>query len=259
MSVEIKSIHKGNIGECYICDCIEYMQSLEDKTFDVGFFDPPWGHGYNGKKPMGINAQAYKEQIINYKDVFDPEWNLEWFQEASRVCKRLIVAMGWKFFNWWVANTNPRGYYFITFDNGQGSTKVCKHNGVHPFMCYGDAFKQWDNKFHRNYLHTYIPNGFLRDDSNYKYIHPSPKPFRDWYKIIRALKPQSLFDAFAGTCTIGEVAETMNIPWRATEIDEQNKYVNDIKYRINRGMERYKKYGQTYQLKKEMKQVKLII
>ena len=231
----------GNYGQCHIGDCLDYMHTLSDQQFDLGFTDPPWGHKYNGKTPMGINAQVYKEEIINYDDQFNPIWNHLWFTELTRVCKRVVIAMGWRHFNWWVANTDPRGYFFLTFKNGQGSTKVCKHNAVHPFLCYGDAFRDRKKKFHWNFLDTYIPNGFLR--GTYKFIHPSPKPFQDWYKMISELHPDSLFDPFAGTCTIGEVGEALRIPWEGVELNKD--YSKDIQYRIRCGMT----YKQTTQQK----------
>lgn len=165
--MKIKEV-KGNFGSCVFDDCVEFMKTQKENQYDLGFSDPPWGHDYDGKHPMGINAQTYKPEIENYNDTFDPEWNLQWFTELRRICKRVVIAMGWKHFNWWVKNTDPRGYFFLIFKNGQGSTKVCKHNATHP----------------------------------------SPKPFKDWLKMIKELNPESLFDPFAGTCPIGEVGES---------------------------------------------------
>jgi len=174
---------EGKHGICWFIDCVEYMESLADNTFDLGFADPPWGHNYDGHRPMGINAQVVKENVENYKDDHDPTWAQNFSNELKRVCERSVICMGWKHFNWWVANTNPVGYHFLVFKNGQGQTQVCNHNAVHPFLCYGDwkgesAEEGRARRFHWNftescleelhdfmftYHYSYIPNGFLRD------------------------------------------------------------------------------------------------
>lgn len=213
------------------------MKEIPDKSFDLGFSDPPWGHEYDGKRPMGINAQVYKEKNVSYEDKFNPEWNLEWFGHLLRICDRVVIAMGWKHFNWWVRETDPLGYFFWYFRNGQGQTKICNHNSMHPLLCYGN-FKSRDRKFRYNCRETFIPNGFLRSDNNL--IHPSPKPFRDWKLLIEELNPKSIFDPFAGSCPIGEVGEYLGIKWLGLEIEPL--YMNDAEYRINKGTKSHQNY-----------------
>ncbi len=242
---------RGNFGKVQFCDCLEYLHSLHDQSRDLAFLDPPWGHDYNGKRPMGINAQAEHDHVENYNDSFDPDWNLKWFHEIMRVHRRVVIAMGWRHFNWWVATTNPRGYHFLCFKNGQGSTRVTKHNAMHPLLCYGEGFNNWDAKFHWNftpshldadtfycvYMQTYIRNGFLRMEEH-KYTHGSPKPAEDWADMIQELNPTDIADYFAGTCCIGEVGEWLGIPWDATEL--RAECYDDCDYRIHKGMLRNK-------------------
>jgi DNA modification methylase len=54
--------------------------------------------------------------------------------------------------------------------------------------------------------------------------------------MISELKPESIFDPTAGTCTIGEVGESLGIPWLGCELNAE--YRTDIEYRIYRGIER---------------------
>lgn len=260
-------IHAGNFGYCKIIDSLAFMKSLPDKCIDLIFSDPPWGHEYDGKRPMGINAKAVKLNKISYNDTFDPDWNLQWFNECIRVAHRVVIAMGWTHFNWWVANTDPIGYHFLVFKNGQGQTRTCNHNAVHPLLVYGD-FLSREKKFHWNFTPCFIPNGFLRDtfkaeqavkiSKEYRvlaqppkqphiFTHPSPKPFIDWYTMIKELKPTSLYDPFGGSCVIGEVAETLGIPWISTELNPV--YEKDIQYRINSGIKHRENLQQENQVK----------
>jgi hypothetical protein len=275
---ELDSIHKpyfiesGEFGWIEFRDCLSFMQNLPDNSLDLIFTDPPWGHDYDGTKPMGINQQAEKHDRVNYNDTFAPNWNLKWFHEACRVSHRLVIVMGWKRFNWWVKQTDPLGYHFLIFKNGQGQTKVANHNAVCPLLCYGD-FKARQQKTHWNFtescldtlnsfLMTYdatmIPNGFLRENyqeeqavklsKNYEilsplkdthvYAHPSPKPFKDWLKMIRELNPKNIYDPFGGTAPVAQVGEYLGIPYYVSELNPL--YRKDAIYRQQLGINQRK-------------------
>jgi len=228
---------EGHFGYAEIRDCVPAMQQFPAKFFDLCFTDIYWGIGYDSQNPHGINTQTNHPERVNYKDTFDPELYLEQFGEMRRVSKQLVMAVGWKNYNWWVKNTNPRGTFILTFNNGQNSSKIAKHNATSPYLCWGERFVKF--KFWKSFHHTYIENGFLRE-KDYKYKHGSPKDFKTWNELICQLKPTSLIDPFIGSGTAGEVAEANGINWIGFELKPD--YIEDIKFRINRGKQRYKTF-----------------
>lgn len=236
-------IIKGNFGECIIDDCLNAKGN-----WDLCFTDTLWGKEYDGQNPSGINRKTFKPNVVNYDDKFDPEFHKTWFTKIQQLTNAQVVCTGKKYLNWWVKNFDPIGIYTLTFNNGQGMSKTGTHGSTAFYLCFG---REWwkKHKFFRDHHQTYIPNGFLRTD---EYIHPSPKPFKDWLIMIGDLNPSSVVDPFAGSCAIGEVCEYLGIEWKGYEIKE--KYIPDIKKRIQKGIKRHKNYIP----KKKQTQTKLI-
>ena len=224
-------ILKGNYGECIIDNCLNAQGK-----WDLCFTDTLWGKKYDGQNPSGINRKTFKPHIVNYSDEFDPHFHKTWFSKFQQNTKAQVVCTGWKYYNWWIKQFDPLGTYLITYNNGQGMSKIATHGSTSPYLCFGeDWWKQ--HKFFRGHRQTYITNGFLRTDN---YIHPSPKPFKDWAQMIEELNPSSVVDPFAGSCAIGEVCEYLGIEWRGYEINPD--YIPDIEKRIKKGMTEHSRY-----------------
>ena len=62
-------------GKLYISDCISFMQSLEDKSVDMIFADPPYNIGKDKKWDVWKSMDDYIE------------WSERWIKEAARVLK----------------------------------------------------------------------------------------------------------------------------------------------------------------------------
>lgn len=69
-------------------DCMEYMQSVPDKYFDLAVVDPMYGIGENGAK-SGSRANLAKR--IDYKPVDDTPPSSAYFLELFRVSKNQII------------------------------------------------------------------------------------------------------------------------------------------------------------------------
>lgn len=220
---------KGKYGTAYIDNCL----NAEGK-WDLLFTDTLWGVGYDGKNPSGINRKAYKPDVINYPDIWDPIFMEKWFTKFQKLTEAQVVCTGWKYFNWWVDKFDPIGYHFIVFNNGQGMGKTAKHQSTSPYLCFGDPEWWKKHKFFRSHSNAYITNGFLR---KHKYVNPSPKDYSTWAKMIADLNPSSIVDPFLGSGTLGEVGESLGIPWNGYEIMEEYKI--DIKKRVAKGMFRH--------------------
>ena len=72
----------------YNMDCMEYMRTLLDKSFDLAVVDPMYGIGENGAK-SGSRAKLAKR--IDYKPVDDTPPDREYFLELFRVSKNQII------------------------------------------------------------------------------------------------------------------------------------------------------------------------
>lgn len=69
-------------------DCMEYMQSVPDKCFDLAVVDPMYGIGENGAK-SGSRTKLAKR--IDYKPVDDTPPSSAYFLELFRVSKNQII------------------------------------------------------------------------------------------------------------------------------------------------------------------------
>ena len=239
---------KGLYGECFLGDCIQYMHTLEDQSIDLLFTDTLWGHDYqnNAQKPMGINQKAHKQERVPYEDKWNPNFHIKWFTEAQRISKAQVVCVGRKHKNWWIETFQPIDWVTLYYKNGQGSTKISRYSAKMDYYCFGN--EQWwkDHKFHRDVYETYIHNGFLRDESQYIYKHPSPKDYKTWKEMIQDLKPESIYDPFMGSGCLAEVCESLQIKWVGTELNLSDKglpagYDQDILHRIQLGQDHHKK------------------
>lgn len=236
----------GTFGGCYIEDCLKVMEAHEDKAFDLVFTDTLWGHDYqdNAQKPMGINQKAHKQERVPYLDKWDPEFHHKWFTEAQRISNAQVVCVGRKHKNWWIQTFNPLDWVTLYYKNGQGSTKISRYSAKMDYYCFGD--EQWwkDHKFHRDVYETYIHNGFLRDESDYLYKHPSPKDYKTWADMLHDLKPSSVLDPFMGSGCLAEVGEALGLAWAGCELNlsAENQpagYDADIAHRIKLGQARF--------------------
>jgi DNA modification methylase len=63
------------------------------------------------------------------------------------------------------------------------------------------------------------------------------KDYNTWFTLIKDIHPESVLDPFAGSCAIGEVCESLGIPWLGIEKNPQ--YYEDVQYRVNLGRKRY--------------------
>jgi hypothetical protein len=232
---------KGTFGSVLICDCMDPdvgLPSLKDQSIDLIMTDPPWGFLLkNQQNPMGLNKKAKKTHVKVFNDEFNPGFTTKWMTEVLRVGKSVMVVPGRKFQNWYIANFPPLDLFGVTFDNGQTNTTISNFTSFIIFLCYGERFKQ--HKFHKNYLHTYIRNGFLHNIPGL--VHPYPKPAEDWKMLIEPLHPETVLDPFMGSGCLAQVGEWCGIKWLGYELNPD--YYHDIEIRINVGKRQHQMYS----------------
>lgn len=225
-------IDKYRYGTIKYCDCLDEehgLPSLADKSFDLGYVDPPWGVNIDKTLKIGRTycggrtLKATNKDI--YKDSFRPEWNLEWFNNLNRVCNNIILVIGETVKYWWIRNTDPVGDLTIHWLNGHSRSKISRWNKKSTYLFYG----KFKNKLYSNVLLDNVMKwGFVTKE---KWDHPSPKGTEIILKILKQLKPKSLIDPFIGSGSYGQACEILKIPWLGYEINET--YQNDAKKRMS--------------------------
>jgi len=209
-------------------DCMDKdkgMPSIPDKTFQLGYTDPLWGVDLDKKLEVGRlfygnrTLKPQKQKKL-YKDKFDPEWNLLWFNQLDRVCECIILLVSEKHKYWWIRNTEPIGDLTIHWVNGYAGSKIAKHSRKSTYLLYG----KFKNKLtHDIIIKQTLKWGFL---SKHKWIHPSPKGPELCQKILTDMKPdeiESLFDPFYGTGSFLRAADILKIKWYGFEINPAYK------------------------------------
>ena len=103
----------------YNMDCMEYIRTLPDKTFDLAVVDPPYGIGESGSKnhTRGRIAKAKDYKAFHGQDKEPP--NTEYFKELCRVSKNQIIFGANHFAN---RLEHPESSCWIVWDKENGAS-----------------------------------------------------------------------------------------------------------------------------------------
>lgn len=218
-------------------DCMdekEGLPSLPDKSVDLCIADPPWNIGYTRMKGSTTDKtiakrgdyfhykkEHYVDKINNYE-----EFSLNWFNQISRICNKIIMTPGRQNLQMWYKITNPLDILIHTKKNGGYGGRLSRFNDIDFYLYYGKKVaKPYFRSNHFPYNNQ--PSGFLKRDP---YLHTSPKNTKLWYHIISHINPKSVIDPFLGSGTTAEVCTRLGIPWLGYEINEV--YSQDINKRL---------------------------
>ncbi len=226
---------KGNFGKIIIQDCLAGLKQLKDNSFDLGLTDPPWLVNYNKKDSVHNGRKIGYKDKIHYKDNYDFDWVREWFKELERICKGICLVIGSTIFLKWIKEipTEPIGIFNRYYTNGQGGTKLAFVSGYTPYIFYGSL----NRRLNFDIFYRTKQWGFLNPDRKIL-KHPTPRDEIVLMKVIKETKSKSILDPFMGSGTCAEACETLGIKYLGFELN--NKYANDIKFKINRGIKNRK-------------------
>jgi site-specific DNA-methyltransferase (adenine-specific) len=199
------------ISEVYNMDCMNYMNTIENKFFDLAIVDPPYGIGENWKKDKGskfyFHSTSYKNKIIP---------NELYFSELFRISKNRII-WGGNYFTEYLHPTNS----WIIWDK-------CR-----------DVEVQLNSEIEMAWTSFSIParkikllwNGCATCEKR-SGIHPHEKPIKLYSWIIRkyANKGNKIFDSHLGSGSIRIAAYKLGFDFWGTEIDEI--FFNDAEIRF---------------------------
>jgi len=202
----------------YCGDCMEGMQEMSDKAFDLAIVDPPYGIGV-GLMNMGSGKGKRCTKIENRK--WTPKaWDSspptpEYFAELFRVSKQQII---------WGANnfSLPTSQYFAVWDKGEGMR--------------GRSFAEGEL--------AWVSDGGTRITSinpvDKDRIHPTQKPVRlySWLLLHYALPGMRLIDTHLGSGSSVIACLDRGHSVTAYEIDEE--YFNAACLRIEQSLSQLK-------------------
>lgn len=217
-------------SEAYNMDCMEYMRTLPDNSFELAIVDPPYGGvtqgGYSTNQVSGGIAK-------NRNDYHLAVWNFskpspEYFNELFRVSINQIIWGG----NYFVSELKKDSQCWLVWDKE-------KPVGVK----YAEVELAWTSFNSRARIFHYMWNGMLQGDMKHKQqkIHPTEKPVAlyEWILKNYANEGDKILDTHLGSGSSRIAAYNMGFDFVGTEIDEVY---------FKQQEERFEKYTDQYRL-----------
>jgi len=191
-------------------DCMSYMATLPDKSFELAIVDPPYGSdNIRGGYTNGIGGKGVAKQIKYNKALWRhqaPESN--YFFELFRVSKNQIVWGA----NHFISAIPINSPCWIVWDKENGNTG------------YADcelAFTSFDKAVR---LFRFMWNGMLQGDMKNKEarIHPTQKPIAlyRWLLHNYAKPGDRILDTHLGSGSSAIAAHQMGFDFVGCELDK---------------------------------------
>ena len=190
-------------------DCIEFLNSLENKSIDITFTDPP----YNVKKDYGV-----------YKDNLEDEEYREWLQKVVAECKRvskkgIIFYVGGKLTRLFF-ELIPDAHLVIVHKRAagvfSGNYMLQYHSMFSTVVPVKKVKDLWDD--------VRLPGeGYYFHEP--KYEHPGLTGLRLTEKVLEyyTLENETVLDPFAGVGTTWVACKGMNRKFIGSELNP--KYI----------------------------------
>jgi site-specific DNA-methyltransferase (adenine-specific) len=205
------------LNAIYNMDCMEGMEQIPDKYFELAIVDPPYGDvkagGYmNGKSAGGVASHPeYDYAIWSQKKP-----NSEYFKELFRVSKNQVIWGG----NYFSVEIAKNSTCWIVWDKCNGNTK------------WADCELAWTSFDRAVRLFRFMWNGMLQGQGitnghlmqgnkalNEKRIHPTQKPVMLYKWILQnfASCGDKVIDTHGGSCSSAIACHDMGFEFIAFE------------------------------------------
>lgn len=179
---------KADKTRSFNMDCIEFMQSVPDKFYDLAIVDPPYGIGEDGSKNIkrtGGVAKPKKYKSFAGNDLQSPE--LIYFQELKRISKNQIIWGA----NHFISKIPFNSSCWVVWDKDNGETDFADCELAYT------SFKSAVRKF------KFTWNGMRQENMKNKEIrlHPTQKPVKlyEWLLINYAKEGDKILDTHGGS------------------------------------------------------------
>lgn len=204
------------MNSAYNVDCMEAMQKMQSKFFDLAVVDPMYGIGENGAK-SGSRAKLAKR--IDYKPVDDSPPNKEYFTELFRVSKNQIVWGA----NHFIEAMPISSSCWLVWDKDNGETN------------YADCELAWTSFRGAVRKFRYLWAGMRHEKQgvNHQYrIHPCEKPIALYEWIFRRYaKPgYKILDTHLGSGSSRIAAYEAGLDFVGFEIDPDYFWMQEKRF-----------------------------
>ena len=194
-------------------DCMEYMATQPDKSFDLAIVDPPY---FDGPNKSGYYGKGYSNLGVQRAKHYDScsTWavpDAKYFDELKRVSKNQIIWGANHFAG--VFNSNSSCWVVWDKDNGKSSFADAEL----AYTSFSTAVRIF--KYLWNGMHQGSMGGDVR--KNTPRIHPTqkPVPLYDWLLTNYAEKGQRILDTHAGSFSSGIAAHYFGVDMVGCELD----------------------------------------
>lgn len=203
------------ISEVFNIDCLEYMNGLPDKFFDLAIVDPPYGIGEGNKKNLTRNSYTGfggAKNWVKSKDYGGGEFDhsipsLEYFSELYRVSKNQIIWGGNYMVEYLIGSM---GWVVWDKDNGNCDQSDCEL----AFTSFSRGLRKFKYRWH----------GLLQEDmkSKEERIHPTQKPIAlySWLLQNYAKTGDKIFDSHMGSQSSRIAAYKLGFDYWGCELDK---------------------------------------
>lgn len=192
----------------YNADCMDILQELPDKSFDLAIVDPPYGIGEGNilkNKSRGVIARSKDYKPFSGKDVKAPDES--YFAELFRVSRNQII---------WGAN------HFISRIPIDSSCWIVwdKENGENDFA---DCELAWTSFSSSVRIFRFRWQGMLQGNMKHKEkrIHPTQKPVAlyKWLLANYAKPGFRILDTHLGSGSISIACHDLGFEMTGIELD----------------------------------------
>ena len=175
------------------CDCMEYLATLPDKSFDLAIVDPPYGIGEDGGKFRGRKGGAHR---ILPKKAWDKKIPPPaYFEQLSRVSENQIIWGGNYF-------PLPPARCWIFWDKLMGGD-------------FADGELAWTS-------FDSVVRKFTKCNKDHGHIHPTQKPIKlyEWLLTNYAKPGDRILDTHLGSGSSAIAAHYGGFEFVGCELDE---------------------------------------
>lgn len=189
--------------ELYNVDCMEYLATCEDNSFELGILDPPF--------PINTNGGGKMRTLMRRKDWDNSIPTKEWFDEINRVCVNYMICGG----NFFTQYLEPNNKWIVWHKNHAGAQVGFSEAELIYSTCKGNT---------RVFKHSII--GRSLD------WHACPKPVKlyEWLLMNYAKEGDRILDTHLGSGSIAIACHNLGFDLVGCELDTD--YFNAAKKRF---------------------------
>ena len=199
-------------SEVYNIDCMEYMRTLPDKTFQLAIADPPYGIGAVTKKFIRDTRRGMmfgKSRNYGTKEWDGKAPDQDFFDELLRVCDNVILWGA----NHYISRVPFDSSCWIVWDKQTGDN------------LYADCELAWTSFPTAVRKFTFMWKGMFQGNMAHKEerIHPTQKPVALYAWLLKnyAKPGDRIFDPMMGSQSSRIAAYKMGFDYVGCELDKE--------------------------------------